>query len=361
MKNIVLGFICSICLLNCSRNDNNDGNPPETPIAEEDVSEGQSNWIKYAYWEKTQETIFIDTVIEDIVINDSVALIAGNLHYSEPRWIIYRSEDYGKTWSTVKNDLSCGAGSTYLDIDFPSQSTGYVLGYCMSDWYMAKSIDGGKNWIRLSSNRDLADLNNIPSGFSSPRPMHFFSEDVGLVGNWKTTDGGSSWTEIEDLANSFPYTFSFLDDTTKQGYCTSVDKILKTENNGDTWTLLYEDTTQFLSEIHFISSTIGFVATKTELLKTVDGGISWIPIFSGEVKNISFVSQDIGFIVTDKEIFKTTDQGVNWELNYRSDLIKFKTIAFEGSNFGIAAGGLQDSSNLPNDKGYLIVTETQGN
>jgi hypothetical protein len=86
---------------------------------------------------------------------------------------------------------------------------------------------------------------------------------------------------------------AFANDTT----CYSVGAIgcmLKTNNNGDTWTIIdsIETTSPSFTDISFFNSSIGIaVGNAGRISRTTDGGISWLTIFYlVEIQFIIFVS-----------------------------------------------------------------------
>ncbi len=88
------------------------------------------------------------------------------------------------------------------------------------------------------------------------------------------------------------------------------------------WTQINSGTIQSLKAIYFLNNDTGFIGgsagiTSTTLLKTTDGGMSWIsPNIStvNSIRSIKFINAQIGFLTTSApaEGFKTIDGGNNW-------------------------------------------------
>lgn len=80
-------------------------------------------------------------------------------------------------------------------------------------------------------------------------------------------------------------------------------------------------TNETLRDVFFVNNTTGFICGfNGTILKTTDGGITWIPMNSGVTQNlykIEFADETIGYAVGDKEtILKTTDGGITWVIQH---------------------------------------------
>jgi photosystem II stability/assembly factor-like uncharacterized protein len=86
------------------------------------------------------------------------------------------------------------------------------------------------------------------------------------------------------------------------------------------WYLQNTNTTQNVNDIFFLSTNIGYAACNGSLLlKTINGGLNWLPItgpFVGDLKRVIFFDQNIGIVVAKKNICRTTNSGLSWEVVY---------------------------------------------
>ncbi|WP_149273764.1 WD40/YVTN/BNR-like repeat-containing protein [Pareuzebyella sediminis] len=376
MKKISFIAVVLLLIINCSKS----SDPKSETEPEVDVSEGQTNWTKFAYYDTISnprhEPLFTGEVgVYDIAIKGNTILLAGYEADFESTGLIWGSQDGGETWE-YKKGLSCGAGSYYTNIVFASDTIVYAVGNCMGDNFIIKSSDGGDTW----SNKTRLFYDTYSSyPYFSAKPLWFFDEKRGIFGNRKTTDGGASWTTIEHLSdfpnfqknNSAIVSHFFVNDSL--GYCNSQKKVLKTQDGGESWLLIYQDETEEFRNIYFLDEVNGFLVTKTHLLKTQNGGESWKTAYSNEVRNISFANQHIGFITTVNGVYKTLDSGENWQENYTSQFYVWGTdsngipttfapsiVEFEGENIGITTGKQIGLSTLPNGKAYIARTTTLG-
>ncbi len=128
---------------------------------------------------KKHHTMRIDTVEESLraiaVINDTHAIAVG---YGA----IYQLQP-GGDWTRLPY-----IGDFYVDVDFPTSTTGYIIGNAGS---ILKSTDGGKTWKHLIQKNTYSSKR----GF---RAVHFVDEKLGFIAGengllWKTKDGGKNW------------------------------------------------------------------------------------------------------------------------------------------------------------------------
>lgn len=135
---------------------------------------------------------------------------------------VYKSADGGNTWTAVLT----GAPGTAVVFDPVNTSTVYAaLGenYGSASNGIYKSTDGGSTWNQLKGSGVTAfpttSVGRIDIGISPSTPTTLYAvvqdssglnnatPSAGLLGIWKTTDGGNTWTK---LVSSLP------DDTSSQ-------------------------------------------------------------------------------------------------------------------------------------------------
>ncbi len=104
------------------------------------------------------------------------------------------------------------------------------------------------------------------------------------------------------------------------GTISSVSTILHTTDGGATWTVLFNDSTDFIMyDVFFVDSNVGWiVGGEGTIWHTVDGGITWTDQSPGttteHLKGIYALNQNVAYVCgNDSTILKTTD-GANWQL-----------------------------------------------
>lgn len=146
----------------------------------------------FLFWETEGAIHQVNTLnrVNDILALDSLHIIL--VGYGLIMW----SPDGGVTWKFADVD-----GDIYMQMDFPTQTTGYVVGYTGS---LLKTIDGGFTWKDLRRSRRI-DTRHVPF-----RGVCFRDENVGAVMGdngtlWITKDGGNSWKEGTGLPGTIDF------------------------------------------------------------------------------------------------------------------------------------------------------------
>jgi photosystem II stability/assembly factor-like uncharacterized protein len=172
-------------------------------------------------------------------------------------------------------------------------------------------------WIQQTSNTSVT-LNAV----------YFISLDTGIVvGNsgtiLKTTNGGESWIPKTSSTSNNIKDIVFTNKNT--GFITCPGKILRTNDCGESWSVIFTGPENFNS-ITFADSITGYVAgdyvsgtqNYLKIFKTTDGGTSWNTVYneSGlflELRDISFADISNGMAVGyNGVIYKTNNAGISW-------------------------------------------------
>ena len=173
--------------------------------------------------------------------------------------------------------------------------------------------------------------------------IYFRDVNNGLIGSYKTTNGGQSWIAM----NGGGY-LSFLDQNT--GYAI-YSGIYKTTNFGINWiNQINPIPGAFYYGIYFPNTNIGYaVGIWGTIIKTTNGGTNWIvhnsPLWSDfSYSGIYFTDTLNGYIAGSNTfdtsvILKTTDGGNNWNIQYFSEYgLGLGPIFFTNSNTGYTGG-----------------------
>jgi photosystem II stability/assembly factor-like uncharacterized protein len=196
--------------------------------------------------------------------------------------------------------------------------------------WLYQTTDAGVNW---TGSQDTVSYD----GF------FFTSPSTGYAAGWdgtfayrgvisKTTDGGATWSRY------FLGNYSVLSNvhfpSANVGYAVGNNRVIKTTNAGNSWTILPADSVNnYYTDIYFTSNTTGHVVGQNSLgnpivMSTTDGGNTWITtVLAASSKNLLSVwctDQSTCFAAGDSGmVFKTTNNGGVGivEQNYR-DLMK---------------------------------------
>lgn len=173
------------------------------------------------------------------------------------------------------------------------------------------STDGGENWTRTSitdtivevRSRDIVALDN---------DRIFMATNIGI---YASSDGGQNWYYFSTQAMN---SLVFLNDL--EVWAGGVELIfpgfLHSTDGGQTWENLIHSNIphgfDIMAKVDFVDSQTGWIVG-TNILKTTDGGQSWIEQHSGGGGNLTFVDDQTGWVIGGNgKILHTADGGENW-------------------------------------------------
>ena len=151
---------------------------------------------------------------------------------------------------------------------------------------------------------------------------------------------------------------------TNTGYTVgTAGTILKTSDGGQTWITYSSGPYNFLSSVFFTDANNGYVAGSNNMgsliIKTDNAGTTWSPSFSGSVawlNSIYFPDVNTGYAVgVAGDIVKTTNAGSTWTTLTSGTTAELFSVFFLNVNTGYAVG-----YNGNNGKGTIIKTTNGG-
>jgi len=211
-------------------------------------------------------------------------------------------------------------------------------------------LNMGWEWIETGFNYILMDI-EFPEGqnqigYSIGQSLTY--NGVGIV--IKTTDGGSTWTQL--TPNGIPglEAMSFLDLQT--GYAAGWDNyIIKTTDGGMSWDTLSAGMDLWeISDIEFTDVNNGVIAGFYATLVTADGGLTWTEATGMTILpyKMTYASGTTVFAAGGGGVCKSIDGGLTWTQVYTNSLLL--GLDFYDANYGIAVG----------DYGYVATTTDGG-
>lgn len=296
-------------------------------------------------------------------VNENLAFIVGDGGY------IGKTTDSGVTWRTIYNQ----SYKKLYSIFFTDSLNGYAVG---EDSTILKTTDGGEIWLLLGSGFTsqlmAVDFPTSEIGFAAGTNgevykitdnkatliyretsfyngfyfVYFINEFIGFTGGsngkfFRTSDGGQSWI-LEDFRPQnviSMWTVDFYDD--QIGIISADDKLLKSTDAGQSWYVIYSNTSSF--DIEFLNSqNLVSVGIGGSIYKSMNGGENWVQKNSSttqSLKSVDFINNTNGFAVGwNGTIVKTTDGGENWSnLNLGTSETLWK-IKFINQNIGYIIG-----------------------
>ncbi len=283
--------------------------------------------------------------------NDSTGYIIGNSVSS-----FLKTMNSGATWDVMVFELPF-SNATLVDIHMLSSNTGFFCGtYSVPNNYYGmifKTADGGSSWISV-----------YEDPFLYPKEINFYNENNGLSGGDKimycssaliTNNGGDSWQEVPLPGFSFHgfKSVCYLDQN-NAFIVGAYGNYFKSTNGGGSWIEKSERVVNGdFYKVQFCNSNIGYAfgyhqdggLPTLALTKSTDGGQSWVikeVFFEAMEGSMYFLNSDTGYVVTDGwgiQIFKTMDGGSSWEeLDEGNFNFTPYTIRFFDNNNGLIAG-----------------------
>ncbi len=195
---------------------------------------------------------------------------------------IVKTTDNGLSWQTVMTPVYPNARNLVGGIDFGDLNTGYAW-FSQNDYgnyYVYKSSDGGDSWTQIQQ--------FAGPGYISGNLISFDANTAVVLGPdmWtqRTTDGGVTWNQTT-LNNFTPY-FATKDfeDAAKIDENRAIaigDRFMCiTSDKGASWNYIdhgLNNIDSFFYKIAFSFDTLGYVMQYDgTILKTTDFGLSWI-------------------------------------------------------------------------------------
>lgn len=195
------------------------------------TDDGGETWTDLSPGAEFPYFTFTDVSYSDV----SNCFIAGS-YWGDP--FLLHSADGGLSWDTAFQTKEWA----FSRVQFVDENTGFLSG---DGNYFFKSTDGGENWEQIVVDPGLEGFN---AGY-----LHFLDENTGFYGasvgsetNWspviiKTVDGGQSWYQV--FADSFAGAREFFFINHDTGYAISPiiwyqNDVLKTTDGGETWTII---------------------------------------------------------------------------------------------------------------------------
>lgn len=279
----------------------------------------------------------LDDGLHDLeFINDNTGFV-----YTYGTGLIYKTEDSGLNWIKVQQLDSV----FYEQIQFVNENTGWI---CGEYGKLYKTTDSGNNWIDIS-------FSNI-NGNLLLYGMHFDNEQTGFISGgilkdksiksiiFKTTDGGSTWTEI---LNDIPHMLLNLESVNNNLLGTGSGIIIKLNDIENEWEYLFKDTLKAVKQIRdleFADELDGAaISFKGKVLRTNDGGLNWTAeeITNNRLRSIKNYGDNKWIAAGDDNkgdnavIYLSEDNGSSW-MKHKNDFPDIHRIALSESFVWIA-------------------------
>lgn len=168
-----------------------------------------------------------------------------------------------------------------------------------------ESNDGGITWVQRNLPVSLHEAFN---------GLFFLNNQYGWAfgnDNYRTTDGGSTWTQLPFLGSTYYmkfYSQSF-------GLATGNFDRYISQDGGDSWSPSPNDIFAF----DFVDDLNGLGVSETGIYKTTDGGINFNQVHSGNAKSVVYLSPTAAAAISDGIFIYSTDGGSTWNNSVSAD------------------------------------------
>lgn len=319
------------------------------------IAEVNSSWLSIS------KTSGITSNTDSITISADVSSLPAGTHY-DTVWIsadsalnspiAMQAKVTISSWLPQQSPLTHDINQIYFIDDNNGWIVGRITDLSSFSGFILKTTNGGNNWAiervlsaTTGSDSTLGDIQFIDN-------IGWISGARGIV--MKSTDIGQSW-DLLDLPDSITDngTSNF-----KAHYFITADtgwfvgengKIVKTEDGGLTWIEQNSTTIQDLQDVYFVDSQNGWAVGNIKVvLHTTDGGATWtlqsvpnstIVGQNYDFRSVWFVDNSNGFVCGKLgQIIRTSDGGSNWTNISFPKLLNFNKMQFANSTTGWIVG-----------------------
>ena len=275
--------------------------------------------------------------------------------------------DGGETWEI--SNTGTQMSTNFHSVRFYNSTKGIAVGEYGA---IFQTNDGGVTWqiltkgsVKLTVFPNMVYRNNFYS-------VHCFSPSgaaiVSVSDVFITNNNGAtwrySWIENYPFLNdlhffSSSYGFVVGTNSSQQG-----SSIFRTNNGGNSWSTVYSSSSTKLLNIHFSTPNHGVaVGEFGKILVTFDGGQTWnepsiVPTGVNHLYDVFLVDSLRGYAVGRfAYILKTTDGGLTWSTQLSNAFFSLNGVAFTSPTNGIAVG---DSVSVGISHGIILKTTDGG-
>ena len=283
--------------------------------------------------------------------------------------IMIMQSGFAQTTWTSQNS---GVTDTLRAVTFLDGNNGYVGG---NNGTILKTTDGGTTWtdVSLSSTNPVNSLSfiNTTTGWACTGDV----DSSGSTGEiWATTDGGANWTQQSNTPSTEARLgISFIDASngwvsgSKNGpmevwNTTDGGANYSTQGNGNIFGWMYDIEALDANNVWTVGGTF-FPSVSGLVVSSSDGGATWTDITSGTppfLYAIDMVDASNVFVAGDAgTILSTTDGGSNWNTLTSGTTEILWGISFAYLTYGLACG--ENGAMVSTTDGSTWNSENTGN
>ena len=271
-------------------------------------------------WRKIANTSDVGNYISRIIVSPDDTNI---VHLGSDMGYI-RSIDGGNTWKSFLSTNWC------TDLCIRSDSSSIIFAAIYQNG-IYRSTDAGSTWTKLTNGLPTSGFYRINMAISNNAPRIIYASFVnssgGLLGMYKTTDGGDNWVQLSNTPNYLGW----------QGWydnCIVVDPL---------------DSNRV-----YAGGVFPYASGYYGIIMTTDGGNNWTDITvasDGSQLHPDMHTLAIGggylWVGNDGGMWKTNSPGTTWiNLNATLGIAQFYTLDFHPTDTTFIIGGTQDNGSV---------------
>jgi photosystem II stability/assembly factor-like uncharacterized protein len=248
---------------------------------------------------------------------------------------------FSQMWRMLPNSPA-SVSFRHDDVYFIGEDTGWV---CNVDGNIYRTTDAGATWVTQLSQPNTSfrclGFVNSRKGWSGNLGPGRWSPTIDTVPLYETNDGGTTWNPAQNISGTLPKGIcgiNVIDDSViyAVGRVGGPAYLLKTVNGGSSWVSIDMNSLAFqLIDCKFFNKDTGIVVggypgptyanSIYRILYTTDGGNSWQIVTTGNDSSqncwkIHFVNRLLGYVSVESDlhvdtlpVLKTMDGGLTWE------------------------------------------------
>jgi photosystem II stability/assembly factor-like uncharacterized protein len=247
---------------------------------------------------------------------------------------IMKTTNSGNTWTTTLQSN----GLPKRSVSIAYTGFGFAVGNGVGTGLILRTTDYGSTWTELASG-----TNSGLGGVNAVAPTHaFVVGGSGLI--LRTTDAGTSWTNLQRSFTSAELTCVKALDSDSAIICGTNGVILGTTDRGRTWNPRLSGSTNTIHSVSFSGTEIGTaVGDGGTIIHSSDAGRTWLPQSSNTTEallDVQLTSASTAYVVGDSgTILHTTDAGLTWLPQSSGTNQVLTGVSFYDAVHGMAVGG----------------------
>lgn len=264
---------------------------------------------------------------------------------------VYRSNNNGQDWSKIYDTYNPDNPQDPIpQIRVLVTRQNHIF---IGNGDVFRSTDYGNTWTNVSTGFSVHSVQALAENSNS----HIFAGTWGF-GIYRSTDDGKTWTQCDSLLSQ-QYIECLASNSLNYLFAGTARGIFRSTNDGDTWSLVDTNGVYYMN----IDSSGRIFAGSMHrgMHRSTNNGDSWMQINNGitdtSIRGLAVNSQGTVYALTYGGIFQTTDSGEHWsQLNTGALGNNLQSIGIDHDNTIYLCGGYEDIyRSTDNGKSWSVI------